>query len=125
MPHTPKLLEVFPPDWLVPTNQPMTGWLSPQGELYGCSPWQHERLACELLTGSPSQSFYEPAGDRLVGAGWLHIGRPSISQREACGGTFLIRGTCPETDAQVSVLLNWIEEAGVQVEVRIDPNFSR
>jgi len=86
-----------PLDWNYTSEEPSTGWLSPEGLLYPCSPFQHTELAGELTQHwRRSLPFGErPSVDSSVTLernGWLHIGRKSASVREFTGGTFYVRG---------------------------------
>lgn len=113
--------EVIPPKWVTPSEEPSTGWLSPEGVLYACAPWGHSTLAAELThegnlkrpAGAPHVQLY----DRLENAGWLHVGRESSSIREATGGVFYIRGRHLPTDAQAAVLRAWMDTGNEVVDL--------
>lgn len=110
--------DVVPPEWVVPSDEPSTGWLSPDGALYPCAPWMHEEMAVDLVAHHRRTHPSEPhvdCGEQILCAGWLKVGRKNHAIRASTGGLLVIYGTHDPTEAQADVLLRWMH-AGAQVE---------
>lgn len=117
------MIHFTPPEWEEPCTVPSTGWLSPDGVLYACAPWDHRRLAHDI-TRSYMRTLPEAAqrvfdcSYTLERDGWVLIGRETYSDRTARGGVFVVRcgRNVVPTEAQARVLSAW-EDAGVQVVI--------
>jgi hypothetical protein len=107
------------PDWLVPEPagaEAQTGWISPEGVLYGCPPWAHAALAGELLSiyrRTHTTDDWVESYDLLYALGWVQVTKPDKRDRRPTGGFFHVYNE--PNEVQAGMLLRWIE-AGARFE---------
>lgn len=96
-----------------PGPLPHTGYLTPQGLLYPCTPWNHGPTANEILRSNEwywvTKDSLDLGGDALCKVGFLNVGRQDKAVHAPEGGLFDIYGATVPTEAQVAVLLRWLE----------------
>ncbi len=93
---------------------PHTGYLSPEGVLYGCMPWQHEALACAIGRGLDLRvDGMTTMGEQVRRHGWVKIANTSAAIRNPTNQL------CTEgrlNELQHRIVKEWIE-AGVQLSI--------
>jgi hypothetical protein len=74
----------FGPNFAIPAKQSITGWISPDGFVFGCDHYGHWKLANEIVSSLPTVED-EVAGDCeivLESRGWLKIRHSATIETE-------------------------------------------